>query len=72
MNRGERFIIRFIYTYIDPGTSATMMQLVLAGTAGLAAAGKIFVGRFRRRKTSKGAVAPATTGPQTEDAAPSE
>ena len=33
--------------YLDPGTGATLMQLFLAGTAGIAAAAKL---RFRRGK----------------------
>lgn len=37
-----------LLAYLDPGTGATLMQLVLAGTAGIAAAAKM---KFRRGKT---------------------
>lgn len=35
--------------YLDPGTGATLVQLALAGTAGIAAAGKIRMNKIKRR-----------------------
>lgn len=35
--------------YLDPGTGATLVQLALAGTAGIAAAGKIRMNKVKRR-----------------------
>jgi hypothetical protein len=35
--------------YLDPGTGATLVQLALAGTAGIAAAGKLNMNRIKRR-----------------------
>lgn len=38
-----------ILLYLDPGTSATLAQLALAGTAGIAAAAKLRMNKIRRR-----------------------
>ena len=35
--------------YLDPGTGATLVQLALAGTAGIAAAGKLRMNKIKRR-----------------------
>jgi hypothetical protein len=42
-----------IFAYLDPGTGATLAQLALAGTAGIAAAFKLHVNKVKRR-VSKG------------------
>lgn len=64
--------IRLVIGYLDPGTSATLMQVVLAGTAGLAAAGKLTFSRLRRRRAKDEALTPEPERPLTEDPAPSE
>ena len=38
-----------LLAYLDPGTSATLVQLALAGTAGVAAAAKLRMNRLKRR-----------------------
>lgn len=38
-----------IVLYLDPGTGATLVQLALAGTAGIAAAGKLRMNKIKRR-----------------------
>ena len=38
-----------IFLYLDPGTGATLVQLALAGTAGIAAAGKLRMNKIKRR-----------------------
>ena len=37
------------FLYLDPGTGATLVQLALAGTAGIAAAGKLRMNKIKRR-----------------------
>lgn len=38
-----------LFAYLDPGTGATLVQLALAGTAGIAAAGKLRMNKIKRR-----------------------
>lgn len=38
-----------VFAYLDPGTGATLVQLALAGTAGIAAAGKLRMNKIKRR-----------------------
>lgn len=38
-----------LFAYLDPGAGATILQIVLAGTAGIAAAAKVRMHRMRRR-----------------------
>lgn len=38
-----------LLAYLDPGTGATLVQLALAGTAGVAAAAKLRMNRLKRR-----------------------
>ena len=38
-----------VFAYLDPGTGATLVQLALAGTAGVAAAAKMRMNRLKRR-----------------------
>ncbi|VAV95386.1 hypothetical protein MNBD_ACTINO02-2930 [hydrothermal vent metagenome] len=42
-----------LFAYIDPGAGATLAQLALAGTAGLAAIGKVRLNRIKSRLTGK-------------------
>jgi hypothetical protein len=42
-------MIKPIVMYLDPGTGATLVQLALAGTAGIAAAGKLRMNKIKRR-----------------------
>jgi hypothetical protein len=42
-------MIEPLLAYLDPGTGATLVQLALAGTAGIAAAGKIRMNKIKRR-----------------------
>lgn len=37
-----------IFLYLDPGTGATLAQLALAGTAGIAAAAKLRMNKVKR------------------------
>jgi len=69
--------IRLLIGYLDPGTSATLMQVVLAGTAGLAAAGKLTFSRLKRRRASATDASPdsvvaESVEPLTEEPAPGE
>lgn len=38
-----------VVAYLDPGTGATLVQLALAGTAGVAAAAKMRMNRLKKR-----------------------
>ncbi len=38
-----------VFSYLDPGTGATLLQLALAGTAGIAAASKLRMNKIKRR-----------------------
>lgn len=38
-----------IFSYLDPGTGATLLQIALAGTAGVAAASKMRMNKIKRR-----------------------
>jgi hypothetical protein len=50
MLRDERTLMTHpIFAYLDPGTGATLAQLALAGTAGIAAAFKLRVNKVKRR-----------------------
>ena len=42
-------MIEPLLLYLDPGTGATLVQLALAGTAGIAAAGKLRMNKIKRR-----------------------
>lgn len=42
-------MLKPLLAYLDPGSSATILQIVLAGTAGIAAAAKMRMGRIKRR-----------------------
>jgi len=42
-------MIEPVLLYLDPGTGATLVQLALAGTVGLAAAGKLHMNKIKRR-----------------------
>ena len=42
-------MIEPVVLYLDPGTGATLVQLALAGTVGLAAAGKLHMNKIKRR-----------------------
>lgn len=42
-------MIEPFFSYLDPGTGATLVQLALAGTAGIAAAGKLRMNKIKRR-----------------------
>lgn len=42
-------MIEPFFSYLDPGTGATLAQLALAGTAGLAAFGKLRMNRIKAR-----------------------
>ncbi|MDJ0924722.1 MAG: hypothetical protein QNJ77_09175 [Acidimicrobiia bacterium] len=44
-------MIDSLVAYLDPGTGATLMQLALAGTAGVAAAAKMRMNRLKKRST---------------------
>lgn len=39
--------------YLDPGTGATLMQLALAGTAGIAGIAKLRMNKFKRKASSE-------------------
>jgi hypothetical protein len=41
------------FAYIDPGAGATLAQLALAGTAGLAAIGKLRLTKMKNRLSRK-------------------
>ena len=45
-----------LLAYLDPGTGATLVQLALAGTAGVAAAAKLRMNRLKRRVAKEDAV----------------
>lgn len=38
-----------VFAYLDPGAGATLMQILLAGTAGVAAAAKLRMNAIKRR-----------------------
>lgn len=42
-----------LLAYLDPGTGATLVQLALAGTAGIAAATKLRMNRLKRRVSNE-------------------
>lgn len=42
-------MLRPLLAYLDPGSSATILQIVLAGSAGIAAAAKMRMSRIKRR-----------------------
>ena len=44
-----------LLAYLDPGTGATLVQLALAGTAGVAAAAKLRMNRLKRRNANEDA-----------------
>ena len=46
-------MLRPFLAYLDPGSSATILQIVLAGSAGIAAAAKMRMNRFKRRGGKK-------------------
>ena len=44
-----------LFAYLDPGTGATLVQLALAGTAGVAAAAKLRMNKLKRRVAKEAA-----------------
>lgn len=54
-------MLKPILLYLDPGTGATLVQLALAGTAGIAGLTKLRMNKFKRK-------AKAETDPQEERA----
>ncbi len=42
-------MLRALLAYLDPGSSATILQIVLAGSAGIAAATKLRMNKIKRR-----------------------
>ncbi len=61
------------FAYIDPGAGATLAQLALAGTAGLAAIGKVRLNRIKNRLTRKvDTEVEPSTGAQADDPATTE
>lgn len=42
-------MLRPLLAYLDPGSSATILQIVLAGSAGIAAAAKLRMNKIKRR-----------------------
>lgn len=42
-----------VVLYLDPGTGATLMQLALAGTAGIAGLAKLRMNKFRRKSADE-------------------
>jgi hypothetical protein len=55
-----------IFLYLDPGTGATLAQLALAGTAGIAAAAKLRMNKVKRRLNKASAEAETETGDEAE------
>jgi len=41
------------FAYLDPGTSATLVQLALAGSAGIAAAAKLRMNHLKKRVSER-------------------
>ena len=42
-------MLKPVLLYLDPGTGATLVQLALAGTAGLAGLTKLRMNKFKRK-----------------------
>lgn len=42
-------MLKPVLLYLDPGTGATLAQIALAGTAGIAAAAKLRMNKLRRK-----------------------
>jgi hypothetical protein len=63
-----------LLAYLDPGTGATLVQLALAGTAGVAAAAKLRMNRLKQRasKDETTEEAPPATEDTPEPVAPHE
>jgi hypothetical protein len=59
-------MVKPILLYLDPGTGATLAQLALAGTAGIAAAVKLRMNKIKRRLNNE------QSEDETEDAAETE
>lgn len=53
-----------VMLYLDPGTGATLAQIALAGTAGIAAAAKMRMNRLRRKSAD---TADSDTEPKAEE-----
>lgn len=47
--------MELVFAYLDPGTGATLVQLALAGTAGVAAATKLRMNKLKRRVAKEAA-----------------
>ncbi|MDJ0497566.1 MAG: hypothetical protein QNJ89_07035 [Acidimicrobiia bacterium] len=47
--------MELVFAYLDPGTGATLVQLALAGTAGVAAAAKLRMNKLKRRVAKEAA-----------------
>lgn len=62
-------MIKPIVLYLDPGTGATLVQLALAGTAGIAAAGKLRMNKIKRRMAREAQADQEQTAEPTEEPA---
>ena len=61
-----------VILYLDPGTGATLAQIALAGTAGIAAAAKLRMNRLRRKTESAEPEAESQADELTEETATAE
>lgn len=60
-------MIETLIAYVDPGIGATLAQLAVAGTAGVVAAAKLRMNRFKRKAASDASQAqPASAKDTTE------
>ncbi|MEA2002214.1 MAG: hypothetical protein U9N84_10085 [Actinomycetota bacterium] len=65
-------MIKPSFAYLDPGTGATIVQLALAGTAGIAAAGKLRMNKIKRRLARDAAAEQTEHSEELEEPAPAE
>ncbi|MCP3996202.1 MAG: hypothetical protein GY722_14250 [bacterium] len=67
-------MLKPVLLYLDPGTGATLAQIALAGTAGIAAAAKLRMNKLRRKSAvpAKDAEMKAETEEATEEPASAE
>lgn len=65
-------MIKPFFAYLDPGTGATIVQLALAGTAGIAAAGKLRMNKIKRRLARDAAAERTEHSEELEEPAPAE
>ncbi len=61
-----------VFAYLDPGTGATLVQLALAGTAGIAAAGKLRMNKIKRRLARDAVAEQAEQSEKLEEPTPAE